>query len=541
MGVATAPGSQPTPPDTKHDIPIDLGQPQPDKTESPDEPKGIEALAADEEASKLFSGLLVASLRLSSPPYSHRRDRYPLAVTQEYAEPPETYEMNVAPDQIIEILGIKPELLERIEEFLHKARSLGDDDPTILNYGSAARTVRKAVDPNFLTNPHYSEFDPDRSDLDLFVPEVLTAAFGIRESTMTQPDPRYSVSLLRWVKILQGVSDPHRDRFELFTHLTAKGSEVHPLHLIHLIVPDRHFIRFTLNDTGGLEATSIEIVQDSPQLLDRYDPEHAGIRAYGMAIYNLATETEEQQILRIADRMTQLHPEKLLEESLATWTDSAVDLHQQGINDVEVPKTLLKGLPEFDETSRGLAMKALRIMISAERSYEALVEKTPEETIWLLGRSGLLSLILQSGLVLGNHMMDTVGKYCRLYISAMERTQDPSNPYHALFKGARENPGLKEFLKYVEDIGEIPETGRHYVIEDTGDPELPWHSFEESHYKAYAQLALAIAQMDPRNFAALRIHEPAVDLSKTWLALGIEASTSASSPSQLKLNPPAVL
>ncbi len=463
---------------------------------------------------------------------THDAYRWPLHTPDGFNARPFVYEYPIDITSLEIEFGLDS---KRLTEYLDRAVYYGDDNPAIYCYGSAARSAMEKVKPDYRRPPRQKAFDPQTSDLDLLLPESLLddPRFLKQETTWTVPAPGQEKILFHHIRLIEDI-DKASKLYHLFSYRTANTPPLHPLHLSNVILPnpsDQPLIEFTLDSRGILQAKAIAI-QHNQELLDPYDPKILGMKAYNNGLVQIAAQLETGSVHPNPTTHTngmQLHnPEALLIESIRTWSQKAVELANRRDPELSLPGELSSN-HEFDSATRELALQALSICVTADLLFETYKDY-PEEAIYLLGQSGLLSLVMQASIFIGINRTDTLGKFARLFTLAMKYSEDSQNRFHTTFRGARSNTKYKRLIDLSKELSRTPETGKFLVDSLAIDTQPQTGTLTitpgewVSYYPTYLNLAREIAQLDPLNFQAYSVPTPIVKLSDTILAADREPS-----------------
>lgn len=418
---------------------------------------------------------------------------WPLRENTDLNTPPDTERFEVDNKSLQATLGID---LDRIKRYLTKARDYGSSSPRALCFGSAAREIAASGCSDYDIPPTQRRFNPETSDFDLVLPPKAldNPIFAKHETTWTTPDHRHPSTLLRSIRLIEDDTTAN-DRYHLFAYKTHPESTIHPLQLINLMIPQEPLIQFELTEEDIIEAQIIVIKRQEggpTTTTDPYNPENVGIRAYSSAINDIADTVTSSDKAEDEHPISAFQPAKALLEPLKEWSYIASRQEEK------------RDFPEdFRTLTRELSLRALNIVLAAERNYEYF-KNNPQASIEILGKTGLLSLIFQSCLFLGYKPQDILGKYSRLFMDAIE-TLSPEEK--AKFSKVTDSTSYRHLSKQRFPNGDLPITSPYY--------------------NQYADLGLRIAQLNPEIFDSNNNHKvqmqyPHIILSTTWLAARIK-------------------
>lgn len=340
---------------------------------------------------------------------------YPSLQTIELPNPPERKTANIPIDFFTQELEMA-EAIEEVRKLLIQAQEYGDDDPSIYAYGSLARTTcARLYALGYKISKGEREFSPDSSDLDIIVPEVLTSdpSMQRRESSMCIPTSSSQTLEELGLIVLKenlrpAVPGPKLDISVLRTSLK---SSIHRLNLINYLLPGQPIIKFWLDQDNNIRAEGIVITQTSDFA---YNPEIIGMRAFSNAINTIAREIADSnptdmkidgKIMSPVLTIFQHRGEKVLVSRFKAWDEAILSKRSHLDTKLRIE-------------TRSLALASVNVINNARRNL-GIFRQNPEKTIFYLGQSGLLSLILQCALFITPHADDVIEEMCQIFISAI--------------------------------------------------------------------------------------------------------------------------
>lgn len=337
-----------------------------------------------------------------------------------------TYERYPIEIRKLEHFGIKS---GEIGNLLTYAQRLGNSKPSIYCRGSIPRKVGAKMEL-YEYPPGEKKWDIE-ADIDLILPQEPFAKTPVvtfwNETTRVISDPRYRTTTIQKLRV---TSIPSLEEFEEVTppyDLEVYRTEANLLQAISALYPASPVIRFFIDDTQQIKA---ELVLFSSNNSNAFNPRVIGTRAYANAINEIKNHVGETYPIRINplaySYMRTFKPESTLIEVMKKWkTDTEVILSQNP-HDNAVTLSSVTGLKPWEDFTRYIGLVCLSINNVTQRDI-TILSQYPLESIYQLGRSGLLSLMLQTAIFLEKKQI--VKKLCDMYIEAIKQSQTPQTPY----------------------------------------------------------------------------------------------------------------
>lgn len=425
-------------------------------------------------------------------------------------EPPHI-EVSVPIEYLVNEFGVDTNL---IMKYLRESIAMGVNDPSVFCLGSVAETVNAKYKLTGNDSILAKKFCKGVSDIDIVVPSELADHLGFTKNSSGQVSVNpYSGIGIYWHSLVDAP-----EGYDVHTYRVAQGTRMDPLYAMNFrIIGGRPFIRFTFNSDNNLIASLIQIT-DKDVILSALDPSINGVRAYKYAISYLADMmTHEYEDTSILDGIFKSKPHLGLANRLEVWTKMIEKLYRR-YDPIQRPVSNWR----YDIETRQLGEVARSIVFAADRLFPYF-EKDPEKAIYLLGSTGILSLIMQSALILGNRPCDILSKYVHLYYDAMKKSSNPKSKYYLLLAGARFVVD-KTFEREINKLGYFPgaDTNHAWGGYTYEDMELVNKDF----YKMYAKTALSIAELNTINYmgqiVSQRIHDIRRGFGRTWLKYLVE-------------------
>lgn len=420
---------------------------------------------------------------------------------------PSCIEVPLSIDYLVSKFGIDPNL---IMKYLRESIAMGVSDPYVFCLGSVAETVSAEI--RFANNnPIFAKkFRKGISDIDIVVPTELVNHCGFTKNSSGQVSVNpYNRLGIYWYSLIDAPKG-----YDVHTYRVAQDTKMDPLHAMNLrIMGGRPFIRFAIDSDKKLIASLLQI-KDKDVTLGALDPSINGVRAYKHAMFYLADMMADENYDRdILEVIFKGKPHLGLVNHLESWTRIAENLYGR-YSSIQRPISN----PTYDIETRELGEVARSIVFVADRLFPYF-EKDPEKAIYLLGSTGIISLIMQSALILRNVPCDILTKYVNLYYDAMKKSSSPQSKYYLLLTGARFVVD-KSFEKYIDKLGYLPGANAKYSWQGYTFEDMELR--EKDFYKMYAKMALSIAELNTMNYMGQvvpqKVHDQHFGFGRTtWL------------------------